>query len=455
MTAIRKHLVRLPRDHRAVRRRAGRRGRDPRQPAAHAARLGAGPRPGLHRGRGRAVERPGGHAGPGPDRERGRRRGRGDLRRAARAGPRDRDAQARRGRRPGPPRRDACCCGPRPASRTWSPSSRPAREAAGELPEGERIPIGQTLPDVNLDEILAALDGDTRAYLVMLLLAAAREGLRGNGARAREHDPPLRAAAPRLAQDQRGARRRGGATSRAPIHNFSLLVEELGDKDDAAGALRRRTRTRSSRRSPSQEASLRATLRELPVGAARDRRRARPAPTRSATSSARRSRRCGPAARALGPALRADAAVPDRHDAGPPRRDPPVRARGAPAGERAAPGAPATSPRPTPDLVDAFDVVNTLFDALAYNPPGEKDEGYLFWASWVNHLGPALFSNADAHGPIRRGLVVASCQQPARRCDNVVLGNPQLGAAHPAARAPAAAAICPQTVQFPQPGDGG
>ena len=31
----------------------------------------------------------------------------------------------------------------------------PGTPEAGELPEGERIPIGQTLPDVNLDEILA------------------------------------------------------------------------------------------------------------------------------------------------------------------------------------------------------------------------------------------------------------------------------------------------------------
>ena len=43
---------------------------------------------------------------------------------------------------------------------------------------------------------------------------------------------------------------------------------------------------------------------------------------------------------------------------------------------------------------------------LAFNPKG-PEEGFLFWASWVNHAGASIFSTQDAHGPIRRGLVVA------------------------------------------------
>ena len=44
-----------------------------------------------------------------------------------------------------------------------------ARPRPGRLPEGGTIPVSQTLPDVNLDEILAALDADTRDYLTLLL----------------------------------------------------------------------------------------------------------------------------------------------------------------------------------------------------------------------------------------------------------------------------------------------
>jgi len=46
---------------------------------------------------------------------------------------------------------------------------------------------------------------------------------------------------------------------------------------------------------------------------------------------------------------------------------------------------------------------------LAYNPPGQT-EGYLFWVAWANHIGNQIFTTQDAHGPIRRGLFIASCQ---------------------------------------------
>ena len=57
----------------------------------------------------------------------------------------------------------------------------PGTPAAGQLEDGGVIPVSQTLPDVNLDEILASLDGDTRQYL-QLLLAGGAEGLHGEGA---------------------------------------------------------------------------------------------------------------------------------------------------------------------------------------------------------------------------------------------------------------------------------
>jgi phospholipid/cholesterol/gamma-HCH transport system substrate-binding protein len=79
-----------------------------------------------------------------------------------------------------------------------------------------------------------------------------------------------------------------------------------------------------------------------------------------------------------------------------------------------------------PDLTRSLGVVNALLNTLAYNPPGAREEGYLFWLSWANHLGNTMFSNADAHGPIRRGVVIVSCQT-LQILENVVLGNPQLG----------------------------
>ena len=69
-------------------------------------------------------------------------------------------------------------------------------------------------------------------------------------------------------------------------------------------------------------------------------------------------------------------------------------------------------------------VVNFALNELAFNPKG-PEEGFLFWASWVNHAGASIFSTQDAHGPIRRGLVVASCQS-LELLENAVQGNPAL-----------------------------
>ncbi len=45
----------------------------------------------------------------------------------------------------------------------------PGDRSAGRLPSGATIPIGQSIAPVDSDEILAALDGDTRDWLVSLL----------------------------------------------------------------------------------------------------------------------------------------------------------------------------------------------------------------------------------------------------------------------------------------------
>src|SRR5215213_311954 len=45
----------------------------------------------------------------------------------------------------------------------------PGTRSAGQYGEGDTIPVANTAPDVNLDEILAALDSDTQAYLRILI----------------------------------------------------------------------------------------------------------------------------------------------------------------------------------------------------------------------------------------------------------------------------------------------
>ena len=45
---------------------------------------------------------------------------------------------------------------------------------SGEIPEGFTIPLANSAPNVNPDQILASLDGDTRAYLRLLLAGGAQ-----------------------------------------------------------------------------------------------------------------------------------------------------------------------------------------------------------------------------------------------------------------------------------------
>ena len=325
----------------------------------------------------------------------------------------------------------------------------PGTEAAGELPEGERIAIGQTLPDVNLDEILAALDGDTRAYLVMLLSGGA-EGLRGNSAELanaiRRFEPLARDS--RRISEQLATRRRNIARA---IHNFSLLTDALGDKDEALGEFVENSNAVFSALAD-QDASLRAAVEELP-SALEETTDALTSVDQMATVLGPTLEALRPGARALGPAL--EQTRPFLIETTPVLKDeirPFVRAAREPVRQLRPAIEDLTAA--TPDLVNAFRVVNTLFDALAYNPPGEKEEGYLFWASWVNHLGPAVFSNADAHGPIRRGLVVASCSS-LLTLRSVVLGNPQLGALTQLLELPPEETICPQNIQFAPTSSGG
>ena len=163
------------------------------------------------------------------------------------------------------------------------------------------IPISQTLPDVNLDEILASLDGDTRQYLQLLLTGGA-EGLHGEGRNLSDVLRRFKPTARDLARVNDALAQRRENIRRA-VHNFSLVVDELGSKDDQianfVAELQRRVRDAGAPRTP----SLRATLRELPSTLRRD------------AEGARQHRRDGaelgptlealrPGARALGPSLR-------------------------------------------------------------------------------------------------------------------------------------------------------
>ena len=96
----------------------------------------------------------------------------------------------------------------------------------------------------------------------------------------------------------------------------------------------------------------------------------------------------------------------------------------------------------TPRLVRTFKVVNALLNELAFNPPG-SEEGFLFWASWVNHAGASVFGTQDAHGAIRRGLFITSCSALGL-LDQVRQADPRLGLLINLLNAPRTSKVCPK-----------
>jgi phospholipid/cholesterol/gamma-HCH transport system substrate-binding protein len=324
----------------------------------------------------------------------------------------------------------------------------PGTKDAGRLPEGGTIPISQTLPDVNLDEILSSLDTDTRDYLQLLL----NDGAQGLGSKAKGRD--LAKAIRRIEPTARLSRQinEGLETRRRNIarvvHNFSLLTDELGRKDTQLANFVQNSNAVFDTLA-GEDTALRATLERLPG-------------TLQVTNTTLGkvkglADQLGPAleglrpgARALGPSLRATR--PFLRQSTPIIRDEirPFTRAALPTVKELRP-AMRDLAAATPDLTRTFSVVNRLLNTAAYNPPGKQDEGYLFWQAWVNHAGDSLFSTQDAHGPIRRGLIVLSCQT-AQVLDAVTQANQQLGTLIDLLNAPASSQICPNSTQAPGSG---
>lgn len=306
----------------------------------------------------------------------------------------------------------------------------------GGVDEGHTIPLANTEPNINLEAILASLDGDTRAYL-KLLLAGGAEAL--SGPRSEQLSATLR----RLEPTSRDLAALNGALAerrdnlRRVITNFKLLAERVG-ADDVQLAEFVEAQSTVLGAFAESEASIRETLRDLP-GALRETRGALDASARLSGELAPALTRLLPSARALAPAMRAtqpffeQTTGPIRDQIRPFTRkvDKPVTSLRRAAGPLAESSA---------GLETGVSELNQLLNALAYNPAG-ADEGYLFYASWLNHNTNNLFLNQDAGGPIRRGIVMYTCFISSL-ADNVVASRPALETIRAITRVPKTEDIC-------------
>jgi phospholipid/cholesterol/gamma-HCH transport system substrate-binding protein len=308
----------------------------------------------------------------------------------------------------------------------------PGNKRAGELPEGGRVRVANTLPDVNADEFLAQLDTDTRAYLQILLNAGGTTfDDKVTGADKRYHQTAaqdLREVLKRLEPASRDgekitrlliARRQN---IRHVIHNFQEFSTALATRDKQLAALVDSANA-NFETFASEEASLREALRLFP-GALDQTEQTLHKTSSLAAELGPALERLRPFARNLAPALRKtrpffDETTPIiRDQIRPFARDvqPTVRDLRTATNDLAV---------VTPRLARSFGVLNRFFNELAYDPPGAA-RPYLFWAAWGAHAGATMFDLQDPHGPLRRGMVLVSCNGY-DVLEQVILGNPQLG----------------------------
>lgn len=312
------------------------------------------------------------------------------------------------------------------------------------IDEGFTIPLANSQPNVNFDQILASLDGDTRAYL-RLLLAGGAEAL-GTEKKSDNFAAVLRRIEPTVRDIAKinGALAQRRENLRRVVTNFKLIAEELGRSDtNLAGFVDSQNAVFSA--FAEEEQSIRETLQGLP-GALRETRGALDASANLSLELTPALTDLLPSARALAPALKETRPFFRR-------TEPAIREQIRPfTGQVAqtvtdlkrAAGPLAQS---SAGLDKGLSELNQILNALAYNPGGTP-EGYLFYLSWLNHNINAGALTQDGLGPLARGLFMYTCFT-SQLADNVTATRPALKTAREITRLPTTDEICPPIPGFP------
>jgi phospholipid/cholesterol/gamma-HCH transport system substrate-binding protein len=280
----------------------------------------------------------------------------------------------------------------------------PGTPAAGKLPSGEALPTSQTAPNINLDEFLSALDAETRTYL-QLLLAGAGEGFKNNGAAfaatLKRFDP--------LARDTQTIAKElevRHANIARSIHNFRLLTEALGGKDQQLAQLVDASNAVFAVFAK-EERSVQETLKLLPGALAKTQ--------NGLGKTAVAANLVGPTlhellpfANALGPAQEASKHLAVKTTPIFKNEIRPFAREIQPVVKQLAPSTRQLS-ESFPKLAATFSVLNEFFNELANNP-GSRQPGFLFFLDWGNHNLNSVVSSADAHSVLGRTLVYLNCE---------------------------------------------
>ena len=295
------------------------------------------------------------------------------------------------------------------------------RQGGHELEEEETISVANTAPDVNLDEILAALDSDTQAYLRLLLVGA------GNGLDGRDEDlgKVLGGLGPinkDLATLNREVSKRRVNLAHL-IHSLNVLTTRVGQADGDLSELVSASNG-ALEAIAQQDPNVQRAIALLPGTLEQAR--------ATLTETAAFASELGPTTESLRPFARnltdANAAVKQlAENSTPVLRDeirPFVRAASKPLPDlrQAADEFSLAAPR----LTTVGEKLNKLTNMAAYNPNGaepicdqatitaqtcDRDEGYLYWAAWLGHNGNNAFTAGDGNGFYRHIYLTIGCDQ--------------------------------------------
>jgi phospholipid/cholesterol/gamma-HCH transport system substrate-binding protein len=306
------------------------------------------------------------------------------------------------------------------------------------VPEGGRIQVANSLPDIDPDEVYAALDADTRPYL-KLLVAGAGKGLRDRGDDLREVFRRFEPIHRDLARVTKASAKRRGAL-KTLIHDYGLLMTELGKHPQDLRRLVTASRSVFDALA-NEDTEISASVAQLPASLRASERALgevqKFAPVlQSSLESLRKPIRKLPATN--------EAVIPFLRET-----EPVIRTQIRPFVRVARPWtddlrlAAAGTSKAMPDLKKSFGELNRFFNIGAYNPGGaegldgksisqqrQRQEGFLYWLAWVSQNGSSLFSSADGQGPWRR---VTICGLPASAVTGIVNGVlGDIGASNPA-----------------------
>jgi phospholipid/cholesterol/gamma-HCH transport system substrate-binding protein len=279
----------------------------------------------------------------------------------------------------------------------------PGSRSAGVLPHGGTIPVSQTTSPTDSDELLDALDTDTRTWFTSLITDL-NQGTLGRGSDIRKLLGNLGPTAQQLSQIGGLLAARHTELS-AIVHNLGVLTQAAAVKDSQLRQVVLAGNT-TVQALATQDVALRAAITKLPGTLATT--------DKTLTDLIPFANALGPTATALLPTARKfpttlrDARTLFQGAALLPLKEIPPFVKVVLPLASQLPALTTDLNQEVPALIKSFKVLAYVTNEIAYDPGG-RNPGFLYWLAWFAHNADSFISQSDANGPVWRVLAQVSC----------------------------------------------